>query len=143
MRLLCYIMETDYTEALTPICISLTNLAENQIHGKDTEAGIAGKSKHGGWHPWVSWWEWLPVPVTLVTDRPNFPFSRKGLESSLPCLERGSKPSDVLLVAHSSCPCLPSTHHGQGREGAPDPSFSCGLSGSLPCPASLSHLEEL
>ena len=39
MRLLCYIMETDYTEALTPICISLTNLAENQIHGKDTEAG--------------------------------------------------------------------------------------------------------
>ena len=26
-------METDYTEALTPICISLTNLAENQIHG--------------------------------------------------------------------------------------------------------------
>ncbi|EDL92102.1 similar to hypothetical protein FLJ40243 (predicted) [Rattus norvegicus] len=46
VRLLCYIMETDYTEALTPICISLTNLAENQIHGKDTEAGIAGKSKH-------------------------------------------------------------------------------------------------
>lgn len=57
MRLLCYIMETDYTEALTPICISLTNLAENQIHGKDTEAGIAGKSKHGGWHPWVNLWE--------------------------------------------------------------------------------------
>ncbi|KAH0509409.1 Maestro heat-like repeat-containing protein family member 2A [Microtus ochrogaster] len=46
VRLLCYIMETDYTEALTPICISLTNLAENQIHGKDTEAGMAGKSKH-------------------------------------------------------------------------------------------------
>ncbi|XP_075807834.1 maestro heat-like repeat-containing protein family member 2A [Microtus pennsylvanicus] len=46
VRLLCYIMETDYTEALTPICISLTNLAENQIHGKDSEAGMAGKSKH-------------------------------------------------------------------------------------------------
>ncbi|KAL6070320.1 hypothetical protein STEG23_008574 [Scotinomys teguina] len=46
VRLLCYIMETDYTEALTPICISLTNLAENQIHSKDTEAEMAGKSKH-------------------------------------------------------------------------------------------------
>uniref|UniRef100_A0A8C5KPY9 Maestro heat-like repeat family member 2A n=1 Tax=Jaculus jaculus TaxID=51337 RepID=A0A8C5KPY9_JACJA len=46
VRLLCYIMETDYTEALTPICISLTNLAENQMRGKDPEASVAGKSKH-------------------------------------------------------------------------------------------------
>ncbi|XP_053453256.1 maestro heat-like repeat-containing protein family member 2A isoform X1 [Nycticebus coucang] len=46
VRLLCYIMETDYTEALTPICVSLTNLAERQLHGEDTEAGIAGKSRH-------------------------------------------------------------------------------------------------
>lgn len=48
MRLLCYIMETDYTEALTPICISLTNLAERQLHAKDAAAGVTSKSKHGG-----------------------------------------------------------------------------------------------
>ncbi|XP_022265476.1 maestro heat-like repeat-containing protein family member 2A isoform X7 [Canis lupus familiaris] len=47
VRLLCYIMETDYTEALTPICISLTNLAERQLHTKDAAAGVASKSKHG------------------------------------------------------------------------------------------------
>ncbi|XP_039090491.1 maestro heat-like repeat-containing protein family member 2A [Hyaena hyaena] len=46
LRLLCYIMETDYTEALTPICISLTNLAERQLHTKDVEASVAGKSRH-------------------------------------------------------------------------------------------------
>ena len=34
-RLLCYIMETDYMEALTPICVSLTKLAERQLHTKD------------------------------------------------------------------------------------------------------------
>ncbi|XP_055280209.1 maestro heat-like repeat-containing protein family member 2A [Moschus berezovskii] len=45
VRLLCYIMETDYTEALTPICVSLTNLAERQLHAKDEEAN-AGKSRH-------------------------------------------------------------------------------------------------
>ncbi|XP_069440938.1 maestro heat-like repeat-containing protein family member 2A [Ovis canadensis] len=45
VRLLCYIMETDYTEALTPICISLTNLAERQLHAKDEEAN-ASKSRH-------------------------------------------------------------------------------------------------
>ena len=47
MRLLCYIMETDYMEALTPICISLTNLAERQLHAKDEEASTS-KSRHGG-----------------------------------------------------------------------------------------------
>lgn len=51
MRLLCYIVETDYTEALTPICISLVNLAERQLHSKDAEADAAGKSRHGGQHP--------------------------------------------------------------------------------------------
>ncbi|KAF4022035.1 hypothetical protein G4228_013098 [Cervus hanglu yarkandensis] len=45
VRLLCYIMETDYTEALTPICISLTNLAERQLHAKDEEASTS-KSRH-------------------------------------------------------------------------------------------------
>ncbi|XP_069926113.1 maestro heat-like repeat-containing protein family member 2A isoform X6 [Oryctolagus cuniculus] len=45
VRLLCYIMETNYTEALTPICISLTNLAERQLHGQDVEAGVASKNK--------------------------------------------------------------------------------------------------
>nr|XP_012647029.1 maestro heat-like repeat-containing protein family member 2A isoform X3 [Microcebus murinus] len=46
VRLLCYIMETDYTEALTPICVSLTNLAERQLHSDDAEASVAGKSRH-------------------------------------------------------------------------------------------------
>ncbi|CAI9152513.1 unnamed protein product [Rangifer tarandus platyrhynchus] len=45
VRLLCYIMETDYTEALTPICVSLTNLAERQLHANDEEAN-ASKSRH-------------------------------------------------------------------------------------------------
>ncbi|CAM9131290.1 unnamed protein product [Rangifer tarandus platyrhynchus] len=44
-RLPCCIMETDYTEALTPICGSLTNLAERQLHAKDKEAN-ASKSRH-------------------------------------------------------------------------------------------------
>ncbi|XP_075386252.1 maestro heat-like repeat-containing protein family member 2A [Tenrec ecaudatus] len=45
VRLLCYIMETDYTEALTPICISLTNLAERQLH-KDVGTNSASHSRH-------------------------------------------------------------------------------------------------
>ena len=53
MRLLCYIMETDYTEALTPICVSLTNLAERQLHANDEEAN-ASKSRHGGQPPCTS-----------------------------------------------------------------------------------------
>lgn len=79
MRLLCYIMETDYTEALTPICISLTNLAENQIHGKDTEAGMAGKSKHGGWQPWVNQSKRASglTPCLTVSLSAKAPFSRK------------------------------------------------------------------
>ncbi|XP_008054484.1 maestro heat-like repeat-containing protein family member 2A [Carlito syrichta] len=44
VRLLCYIMETDYMEALTPICVSLTNLAERQLHDQDAEASTAGGS---------------------------------------------------------------------------------------------------
>ena len=44
VRLLCYIMETNYTEALTPICVSLTNLAECQLHAKEEEAN-ASKSR--------------------------------------------------------------------------------------------------
>uniref|UniRef100_A0A8C3YTQ9 Maestro heat like repeat family member 2A n=1 Tax=Catagonus wagneri TaxID=51154 RepID=A0A8C3YTQ9_9CETA len=46
VRLLCYIMETDYTEALTPICVSLTNLAERQLHTKDEEANATGTGRH-------------------------------------------------------------------------------------------------
>ncbi|XP_004674818.1 PREDICTED: maestro heat-like repeat-containing protein family member 2A [Condylura cristata] len=46
VRLLCYIMETDYTEALTPICISLTNLAEHQLLSKDAEDPAPGRSRH-------------------------------------------------------------------------------------------------
>ncbi|CAI9152538.1 unnamed protein product [Rangifer tarandus platyrhynchus] len=48
-RLPCCIMETDYTEALTPICTSLTNLAERQLHAKDEEAN-SSKSRHGCCH---------------------------------------------------------------------------------------------
>ncbi|KAI4591194.1 hypothetical protein MJG53_002243 [Ovis ammon polii x Ovis aries] len=68
VRLLCYIMETDYTEALTPICISLTNLAERQLHAKDEEAN-ASKSRHGGQPPCASWRDWavdLPAPQKLL-----------------------------------------------------------------------------
>ncbi|XP_046941416.1 maestro heat-like repeat-containing protein family member 2A [Lynx rufus] len=46
LRLLCYIMETDHTEALTPICISLTNLVGRQPRTKDVEASVAGESRH-------------------------------------------------------------------------------------------------
>ncbi|CAI9150687.1 unnamed protein product [Rangifer tarandus platyrhynchus] len=45
VRLPCYIMETDYTEALTPICGSLTNLAERQLHAKDEQASTS-KNRH-------------------------------------------------------------------------------------------------
>ncbi|XP_008136942.3 maestro heat-like repeat-containing protein family member 2A [Eptesicus fuscus] len=46
VRLLCYIMETDNMEVLTPICISLTNLAERQFHVMDGEANATSKSRH-------------------------------------------------------------------------------------------------
>ncbi|XP_061062043.1 maestro heat-like repeat-containing protein family member 2A isoform X2 [Eubalaena glacialis] len=46
VRLLCYIMETDHTEALTPTCLSLTSLAERQLHAEDREANATSKSRH-------------------------------------------------------------------------------------------------
>ncbi|KAM6178445.1 maestro heat-like repeat-containing protein family member 2A [Rhynchocyon petersi] len=46
VRFLCYILDTDYPEALTSICISLTNLAERQIHEKDTGAGTTIPRRH-------------------------------------------------------------------------------------------------
>lgn len=58
VRLLCYIMETDYTEALTPICVSLTNLAERQLHAHELEAGTASKPKHGGQRPGAGLGDW-------------------------------------------------------------------------------------
>ncbi|ELK14349.1 Protein LOC339766 [Pteropus alecto] len=67
--LLCYIMETDYTEALTPICIGLTNLAERQLHASELEASTASKHKHGGQHPCAGWRDWavdLPAPQKLL-----------------------------------------------------------------------------
>ena len=57
MRLLCYVMETDNVEVLTPICVSLTNLAERQLHPTGVEARAAGRSRHGGQSPWASWWD--------------------------------------------------------------------------------------
>ncbi|ELR56904.1 HEAT repeat-containing protein 7B1, partial [Bos mutus] len=68
VRLLCYIMETDYTEALTPICVSLTNLAERQLHAKDEEAN-ASKSRHGGQPPSQERPRWsLGVPQVLMSS---------------------------------------------------------------------------
>ncbi|XP_059560853.1 maestro heat-like repeat-containing protein family member 2A [Myotis daubentonii] len=46
VRLLCYIMETNNMEVLTPICISLTNLAERQFRIVDGEASATSKSRH-------------------------------------------------------------------------------------------------
>ncbi|KAF6115087.1 maestro heat like repeat family member 2A [Phyllostomus discolor] len=46
VRLLCYVMETDNVEVLTPICISLTNLAERQLHAAGAESRAAGGSRH-------------------------------------------------------------------------------------------------
>ncbi|XP_036109258.1 maestro heat-like repeat-containing protein family member 2A [Molossus molossus] len=46
VRLLCYVMETDNMEVLTPICVSLTNLAERQFHTTDVDANSASKSRH-------------------------------------------------------------------------------------------------
>lgn len=77
MRLLCYIMETDYTEALTPICISLTNLAERQLHANELEASPASKHKHGGQRPSASLWDWAgagclsPPGSILESEQPG------------------------------------------------------------------------
>ena len=71
VRLLCYIMETDYTEALTPICISLTNLAECQLHSKDVEASTAGQSRHGGQPPCTRQWDWAGGPLRVLGSVPS------------------------------------------------------------------------
>lgn len=67
MRLLCYIMETDYTEALTP-CHQPANLAERQLHAKDE--GGQHKQEQAWWaapctswrRDWAEWAApWLPL----------------------------------------------------------------------------------
>nr|XP_020844720.1 maestro heat-like repeat-containing protein family member 2A [Phascolarctos cinereus] len=45
LKLLGYIMETEYTEALTPICISLTNLAERQRQQKESGANVGRRGQ--------------------------------------------------------------------------------------------------
>ena len=114
MRLLCYIMETDYTEALTPICVSLTNLAERQLHAKDEEAN-ASKSRHGGQPPCTSWRDWAGG---LPRGWDGSPFSRKqpGAQRARPC-QRGCPYQNhrrlqsytLPLAVHSSRPHLPLT----------------------------------
>ena len=47
VRLLCYIMEMDYMEAVTPICVSLTKLAERQLHTKAEEASTSKSRLRG------------------------------------------------------------------------------------------------
>lgn len=84
MRLLCYIMETDYMETLTPICVSLTNLAEHQLRGQDVDVSMAGKSRQGGQSSCASWLDWagglapclgmptsLHIPPTLIPPSPG------------------------------------------------------------------------
>ncbi|KAM6155719.1 maestro heat-like repeat-containing protein family member 2A [Rhynchocyon petersi] len=41
LRLLCYILETDFSESMIPICITMINLAECQLYDKDVGAGTA------------------------------------------------------------------------------------------------------
>uniref|UniRef100_G3WRY0 Maestro heat like repeat family member 2A n=1 Tax=Sarcophilus harrisii TaxID=9305 RepID=G3WRY0_SARHA len=45
LKLLGYIMETEYTEALTPICISLTNLAERQRQQKESNTNVGRRGQ--------------------------------------------------------------------------------------------------
>ncbi|XP_060049806.1 maestro heat-like repeat-containing protein family member 2A isoform X2 [Erinaceus europaeus] len=54
VRLLGYIMETDYREALTPICISLTNLAQRQSKDGEDQAANTSSLVH------------LPAPQKLL-----------------------------------------------------------------------------
>lgn len=41
-------MDTDYTEALGPICVSLTNLVERQQFSRDAVDSAESPSKNGG-----------------------------------------------------------------------------------------------
>ncbi|CAM9362984.1 unnamed protein product [Rangifer tarandus platyrhynchus] len=67
VRVPCCIMETEYTEALIPICVSLTNLAERQLHANDEEAN-ASKSRHAA-HRHV----FVPLSgLVLEAVRPSF-----------------------------------------------------------------------
>ena len=91
MRLLCNIMETDYTEALTPICVSLTNLAERQLHAKDEEASTS-KSRHGGQPPCASWRDWAGGPPCAL-DRSHFP--RSSLEPREPGLAKEAALAEI------------------------------------------------
>ncbi|XP_027731598.1 maestro heat-like repeat-containing protein family member 2A [Vombatus ursinus] len=45
LKLLGYIMETEYTEALTPICNSLTNLAERQRQQKESNTNVGRRGQ--------------------------------------------------------------------------------------------------
>lgn len=124
LRLLCYVMETDHTEALTPICISLTNLVERQPRTKDVEASVASKSRHGGQRPCAGWGAWAGRSLR-VSECVLSPFSRKrlGVQTARPealsISEEGLKWSQLPLAGHSShpFPLHPSqdlTHGGSG-----------------------------
>uniref|UniRef100_A0A8C2W633 Maestro heat like repeat family member 2A n=1 Tax=Chinchilla lanigera TaxID=34839 RepID=A0A8C2W633_CHILA len=94
MRLLSYIMETDCMEALTPICISLTNLATGQLHSSDPETGVAGKGKRVD----------LPAPQKLLARLlvlMSSPYKGEG---------RGVAMLNLLrTLSHSIVPSLAST----------------------------------
>ena len=112
-RLLCNIMETDYMEALTPICVSLTKLAEGQLHTKDKRG--QHKQEQARWVDPLCWRDWAGGPPRASN---RSPFSRKqpGAQRARPC-QRGHpcqnprrlKPCTLPLAAHPSRPHLPPT----------------------------------
>lgn len=75
------------------------------------------------------------LTVSLSTKAP---FSRKQPESSLPSLGRSSNLADSFLTAYHT-PRSPALTLGRARRGAPEPSSSCGLYGTLPYSAPLSQ----
>ena len=84
-------METDYTEAMTPICISLTNLAQRQLHAKDEEDSTS-KSRHGGQPPCASRRDWAGGPPH-ASDRSPFP--RSSLEPREPGLAKEAALAEI------------------------------------------------
>ncbi|CAM9131136.1 unnamed protein product [Rangifer tarandus platyrhynchus] len=123
-RVLCCIMETDYTEALTPICGSLTNLAENQLHAKDEQAN-ASKSRHVD----------LPAPQKLLArllvsgsrvvhwPGPHCVLRCPSHELLIPGASRGSRELDAWQDRAFQAPIVPLGRYGKGSR---LPDFSAG-----------------
>lgn len=139
VRLLCYIMETDFTEALTPICISLTNLAEQQLHTEDVQdmQDGCGRSRHGGQHPGATWWVWAGGLLRVVEC---FPSSRKCPEVHTARPKARCAPVEEVLasgqhpLASHSHPYTPGADHRPSSHPAEvlaQPLSRCDFSGLL------------